>query len=134
MRRVGISDGVRGNKMPKSILIADDDEAMLAVYARLFAGTDYLISKTSSFAEAARQINSRNYDLLITDLMLGDGLGTDLIKLFEAKQAGARSLLVSGSLSMLDPEQLPPVVIEKPFNPEAFISEVNKALSPARGK
>ncbi len=56
--------------MPKSILIADDDAAMLNVYARLFAGTDYLISKTSCFAEAARLINSHNYDLLITDLMV----------------------------------------------------------------
>jgi DNA-binding NtrC family response regulator len=118
--------------MPKNILIADDDAAMLDVYARLFAGLDYSISTATSFAEAARLIDSRNYDLLITDLMLGDGMGTDLIKLFEAKQAGARSLLVSGSLSILDPQQLPPVVIEKPFKAEVFISEVTKVLSEAR--
>ncbi len=115
--------------MPKSILIADDDAAMLNVYARLFAGTDYLISKTSSFAEAARLINSHTYDLLITDLMLGDGLGTDLIKLFEAKQAGARGLLVSGSLGILPPEQIPAVYFEKPFKAEVFMAAVNKVLS-----
>jgi len=115
--------------MPKSILVADDDAAMLDVYARLFADTDYLISKTSSFAEAARLINSHNYDLLITDLMLGDGLGTDLIKLFEAKQAGARSLLVSGSLGILTPEQIPAGHFEKPFKAEVFMATVNKVLS-----
>ena len=65
--------------------------------------------------------------------MLGDGLGTDLIKIFERKQAGAKSLLVSGSLSILDPKQLPRVVIKKPFNPEVFMSEVSKVLSQARG-
>lgn len=132
MQRVGASSGVRGSKMPKSILIADDDAAMLDVYARLFAGTDYLISKTSSFGEAARLINSHNYDLLITDLMLGDGLGTDLIKLFEAKQAGA-CLLVSGSIGILAPEQTPAVYLEKPFKAEVLMAEVNKALSSARG-
>ena len=118
--------------MPKSILVADDDAAMLNIYARLFAGPDYLISKTSSFAEAARLINSRNYDLLITDLMLGDGLGTDLIKLFERKQAGA-CLLVSGSLGVLAPEQIPAGYFEKPFKAEVFMAAVNKTLSQTRG-
>ena len=45
--------------MPKSILVVDDDEAMLNIYARLFSGTDYLISKTSSYTEAARLIHSQ---------------------------------------------------------------------------
>lgn len=115
--------------MPRSILVADDDEAMLAVYTRLFTGTDYLISKSSSFAEAARLINSENYDLLITDLMLGDGLGTDLIKIFERKQAGAKSLLVSGSVAILPPEQVPDVYFEKPFKAEVFLAAVTKALA-----
>lgn len=132
MQRVGASGGVRGNKMPKSILIADDDAAMLDIYRRLFVGTEYSVSKTSSFAEAARLINSGKYDLLITDLMLGDGLGTDLIKLFEKKQAGARSLLVSGSVGILPPEQIPDVYFEKPFNAEAFMSAVDKVLSQTR--
>jgi len=128
MQRVRASGGVRGNKMPRSILVADDDEAMLDVYTRLFTGTDYLVSKTSSFTEASRLINSRNYDLLITDLMLGDGLGTDLIKIFERKRAGAKSLLVSGSVAILAPEHIPDVYFEKPFKVEVFMAAVAKAL------
>lgn len=127
--RVRVSGGVRGNRMPRSILVVDDDEAMLGVYTRLFTGVGYLISKTTSFAEAVRLINSKNYDLLITDLMLGDGLGTDLIKIFERKQAGAKSLLVSGSVAILAPEQIPDVYFEKPFKAEVFMAAVNKALS-----
>lgn len=115
--------------MPGSILVADDDEAMLDVYTRLFTGTDYLISKTSSFAEAARLLNSQNYDLLITDLMLGDGLGTDLIRIFEKKRTGAKSLLVSGSVAILAPEHIPAVCFEKPFKEEIFMAAVAKALA-----
>ncbi len=117
--RVRASGGVRGNKMPGSILVADDDEAMLDVYTRLFTGTDYLISKTSSFAEAARLINSKNYDLLITDL----------IKIFERKRAGAKSLLVSGSVAILAPEHIPDVYFEKPFKVEVFMAAVARALA-----
>jgi len=115
--------------MPKSILVADDDEAMLDIYTRLFTETDYLISKASSFAEAARLINSKSYDLLVTDLMLGDGLGTDLIKIFERKRAGAKSLLVSGSVAILAPEHIPDVYFEKPFKEEIFMAAVAKALA-----
>lgn len=126
------SEGIwrgKGNKMARSILVVDDDEAMLDVYTRLFSGTDYLITKVSGFAEAARLINSNNYDLLITDLMLGDGLGTELIKIFEKKQAGAKSLLVSGSIGMLAPEQTLDVYFEKPFKAEVFMAAVKKALA-----
>ena len=98
--------------MPRSILVVDNDATMLDVYTRLFAGAGYLISKTSCFAGAVRFINSNNYDLLITDLMLGNGLGTELIKLFERKQAGAKSLLVSGSVKA-----------------EVFMAAVNKAVA-----
>jgi two-component system nitrogen regulation response regulator GlnG len=115
--------------MPKCILVADDDKAMLNIYTRLFCGTGYTISLASSFSEAARLIHAGDYDLLITDLVLGDGLGTELIKLFEKKRAGARSLLVTGSVAELPPEQLPKVYFEKPFNFEVFMAAVTAALA-----
>lgn len=114
--------------MPKSILVADDDKAMLNIYRRIFAATDYDLSRASSFAEAAELINSNNYDLLITDLMLEDGFGTELIKMFEKKRNGAKSLLVTGSVAELAPEQRPAVYLEKPFQLEVFMNAVNKAL------
>lgn len=113
--------------------MADDDKTMRNIYTRIFSDTDCTISLASSFAEAAGLINSRDYDLLITDLILGDGLGTDLIKMFEKKHDGARSLLVTGSLAELAPEQLPEVYLEKPLDLEAFMAAVTDALAvPAR--
>ena len=117
--------------MPKSILIADDDAAMLTVYVRLFAGTDHLLSRASSFAEAARLINSENYDLLITDHMLGDGLGTDLITIFERKQGCTKCILVTGSGTEINLKQIPALAgyFEKPLNVKAFMVAVTKALA-----
>lgn len=117
--------------MPKSILVADDDKAMINLYRMIFSRTDYSISKASSFAEAKQLIALNNYDLLITDLMFPDGLGTELIKLFEEKQNGAKSLLVTGSTLELEPKLLPESVryFEKPFKIEPFLSAVTKALA-----
>jgi len=110
--------------------VADDDKAMLNIYTRIFADTNYSIAKASSFAEAAELIKKDSYDLLITDLLLGDGLGTDLIKLFENKAKGAKSLLVTGSVEEADPKLLPEMYFEKPFNLELFMATVAAALEP----
>lgn len=114
--------------MSRKILVADDDAAMLSIYGRIFANTGYTVSKAASFAEAERLINGGTYDLLITDLLLQDGVGTDLIKLFEGKKAGARSLLVTGSVHQVAPESLPKFYFEKPFNLQAFMEAVEEAL------
>ncbi|MGD9642086.1 MAG: response regulator [Elusimicrobiales bacterium] len=114
--------------MSRKILVADDDAAMLNIYGRIFANTSYKVSKAASFAEAERLINGGSYDLLITDLLLQDGVGTDLIKLFEGKKAGAKSLLVTGSVHQVAPEALPKFYFEKPFNLQAFMEAVEEAL------
>ena len=114
--------------MSRKILVADDDKAMLNIYTRIFASTSYSLAKASSYTEAAELIKNDSYDLLITDLLLGDGLGTDLIKLFEEKEKGARSLLVTGSVEEADPELLPEKYFEKPFDLEIFMATVTEAL------
>ena len=117
--------------MSKQILVADDDLVLLNIYTRLFTGTDYLVSKASSFAEAAGLINSNSYDLLITDLMFPDGVGSDLIILFEKKRGGAKCILVTGSGPEVDLKQIPALAgyFEKPFSTEAFMVAVAKALA-----
>ena len=114
--------------MPANILVADDDKVMLGVYTRIFSGTGYSLSLASSFAEAAGLIAANDYDLLITDQLLNDGLGTDLIRLFEEKRAGAKSLLVTGSMEGIDPGQLPEVCFQKPFDLDEFMAAVACAL------
>jgi two-component system response regulator PilR (NtrC family) len=117
--------------MPKSILVADDDPAMLKVYERILARASHSVAKASTFAEAAALIASRDFDLLITDLMLPDGLGTDLIEFFEKKRTGARSLLVTGSTGELPAEKLPSNYFEKPFDVSVFMAAVAEALGQA---
>ena len=114
--------------MSRKILVADDDKAMLNIYTRIFASTGYSIAKASSYAEAVELIKNGSYDLLITDLLLQDGVGTDLIKLFHEKVKGAKSLLVTGSVHEADPALLPEIYFEKPFNLDAFMTAVENAL------
>jgi DNA-binding NtrC family response regulator len=117
--------------MPKQILVADDDPVLLNLYTRMLAGTGCAVSLAASFAEAAALINSHNYDLLVTDLVFPDGVGTDLITIFERKQGCARCILVTGSVAELDPDKLPVLAgyFAKPLDAGAFMAAVARALA-----
>lgn len=117
--------------MPKQILVADDDPILLNLYSRMLAGTGFSVSFASTFIEAATLINSNRYDLLVTDLMFPDGVGTDLITIFERKQGCAKCILVTGSGTEVNLKEIPPLLgfFEKPLNAEAFLVAVTKALT-----
>lgn len=117
--------------MPVTILAADDDKAILHVYARIFAGAGYTLTMAETFEEAAGLLRKNDYDLLITDLMFPDGLGTELIKMFNASKAGARSLLVTGTTNARDLLSLEGIdeYVEKPFRVEDLLLTVSRVLA-----
>jgi len=117
--------------MARNILIADDDPAMLRLYNRIFSDKEYSVTMAASFSEASGLIESGCYDLLVTDLMLTDGLGTELIRLFEKKRKGAKSMLVTGSTPKGEDLRNAGIsdYFEKPFKVESFMSAVAKVLA-----
>jgi DNA-binding NtrC family response regulator len=118
--------------MIKTILAVEDDKSVLDVYMRLLAAPDRSVARAASVAEAESLIGRNSYDLLITDLALPDGLGTELIDLLEKKGAGTKSLIVSGNLT---PEASDRTgkgnfigCFEKPVNFQKLLAAVGKAL------
>lgn len=118
--------------MPKKILVVDDDDSMLSLYERVFAGTDYAVSMATTMKAALDRMDEIDFDLLVTDFMFPDGVGTDLIRSFEEKKpGGAKSMLVSGSTTEPPPGKFPSLVgyFEKPFRVKTFLEAVAKALA-----
>lgn len=116
--------------MPPKILIVDDDPVMLNIYTRVFSGQDYVVTFANSVATASTLIKANHYELLVTDLMLGDGLGTELTLLFSQKYPGAKSLIVSGSLGEANPKDLSAVseCLSKPLDIDRFMETIAKVL------
>ncbi len=83
--------------MSLKILIVDDEPDILNLYARIFSEQDYSIMYAGSVTAAAALIKANHFDLLITELLFRDGLGTDLAQLFAKEFPGAKTLLVTGS-------------------------------------
>ena len=117
--------------MPRKILIADDEKSILKLYTRIFTGKEYSLTTAESFAEASGLIEANHYDLLVTDLLFADGLGTGLIKLFEEKYEGAKSMLVTGAHNAeeLLADSGITQYYPKPFDVRCFMAGVTKALN-----
>lgn len=117
--------------MAKKILAADDQKSILNLYSRIFGEEGYSVVTAESFKEASGLIEAYDYDLLVTDLIFPDGLGTELIRLFENKRAGAKGLLVTGASDAEERIKNCGIngYLSKPFKIEHLLFIVAKALN-----
>ena len=120
--------------MPQTILVVDDDASLRRLYERALGNQGYALTLASGTGEARALMERNSYDLLITDLELGDGLGTELIKIARAAaDSKTKVILVTGSLGEQDLRHIAekyrlPGYFAKPFRIDAFMKAVKEAL------
>ena len=61
-----------------SILIIDDDTAILHVFSRIFQRKGYSVTVAEKGREAIEKISCNHYDVALIDLCLADMEGTEL--------------------------------------------------------
>lgn len=120
----------------KRLLIIEDEEIARTLYKRLLAQMDCQYDLAPSLADARRFIAaSPGYDLLITDVRLPDGRGTDLVSGFHERFPGAKILVITGSPE-LNPSagvsaelSVPAEWLYKPFELDDFTGAVKRLLN-----
>jgi PAS domain S-box-containing protein len=65
---------------PLHVLLVEDHETTLAVLTRLLRRAGHEVTPASRVAEARQRLSEQRFDLLISDLGLPDGTGTDLVR------------------------------------------------------
>jgi CheY-like chemotaxis protein len=86
----------------KQILIADDDGGVLALLTKVLSG--YRLLAARDVAEAWRLGRSTLVDLLITDYLMPDGTGEELITRLRETHPALKVLILTGHGAMLDDE------------------------------
>ncbi len=84
--------------MARSMLVIDDEDSLRKLYFRVFVNEGYDITLAASLAEGREFLESSSYDLVLTDLVLGDGAGTELLTLAAGRETPPALILVSGAI------------------------------------
>jgi two-component system response regulator (stage 0 sporulation protein F) len=86
----------------KQILIADDDDGVRRIVRK--ALSTYRVQTARDVAQAIALYRKQPADLLITDYLMPDGTGSELISRLREEQPSLKVLLMTGHAAMLDQE------------------------------
>ncbi len=99
------------------VLLVDDDPDVLDLYAILMGDWGLQVHAASSLGQALDAAGEQSFEMVVTDLQLGDGSGLDLLTRLRESQPGCRTILVSGS-ALADADcTLADTVLMKPVQP-----------------
>jgi CheY-like chemotaxis protein len=84
-----------GASHPLSILVVDDHQDSLDLLARLLRRCGHTVETASTVAAATAAISRHRFDLLISDIGLPDGSGTEVMRTMRLAQ-GAPGISLTG--------------------------------------
>jgi two-component system, chemotaxis family, chemotaxis protein CheY len=122
---------------PLSILVADDDEPIRALLRHYFTTGGHTVFCVGSANEAAKFVGKVRFDLVVTDMLMPDGDGAELIRAVKAAQPDARILAISGGGRYVRGDDALKIakgfgadaIVMKPFDREQLLAGVTTALA-----
>jgi PAS domain S-box-containing protein len=122
------------------ILVVEDEPGVLRMAERILGRGGYSVIGTANGAEAVRICGRKDQpiDLLLTDVIMPDMLGTELVEQVEAVRPGLGVVFMSGySHEVLAPQALAEssgrAFIEKPFSAKGLLETVRGLLDSGDG-
>jgi DNA-binding NtrC family response regulator len=86
--------------MEFTILIVDDDKALLSVLQKFFADENYHISVSSNGLDAIEKCRANSYDLIISDIMMPGATGLEVLSAAKQLNPNALVILITGFASL----------------------------------
>ena len=119
------------------ILIADDERDVRDILRRMLEGIGCNVSLAADGREALRQLREREFDLVISDMLMPEVDGLELILYLRREKPDVKIVAMSGGcneLYLTSARQLGAMrIIEKPFTMQEVITTVSGLLEHRRG-
>ena len=120
----------------KNILIIDDNESMLSMMRDLLDRCGYTVYSASDGIQGLKIFYDIGPDLVITDLIMPDKEGLEVIMELSRQERKPKIIAISGG-GKLGPQTYLPLaemlgadhILEKPFHPSELIDYVKELLA-----
>jgi len=111
------------------ILIVEDDVDLMNGYAEVFEQEGHSTIRCSSFDDARAAMKTNPFDVIVTDVRLGDRNGIGLLIEAEALHPGVQKIVMSGfddPVLRRDAGELGATYLLKPINPDTLLETVRR--------
>jgi CheY-like chemotaxis protein len=117
------------NPSQPSILIIDDDLAILRTFARIFQRKGYIVAVASKGAEAIEKLRGNHFDVALIDFCLPDMEGTMLFPLIQRQSPRTVKIMLTGKMLGQKNIKGADVLIGKPVQPDKLLSIIDCKLN-----
>jgi CheY-like chemotaxis protein len=121
--------------MPK-ILIIDDDETIRSVFKRYLSGKGYEVFVAADGRQGLRSLEEQPVDLVITDIMMPETDGLEVVMAIRGKEIDIPVIAISGGMHAMPMDFLPMAkkfgareVLYKPVELDDLLHAVEKVLA-----
>ena len=122
-------------KVSLRVLVVDDDPMVRSVLCAYLSHAGHAPLSAGTMEEAFRTLKQRPFDVLVTDVLLPDGDGINILNDVAEHLPAVRLVAVTGGGSYFGPEfferiahALGAVTLQKPFDRGRFIAAVEGAI------
>ena len=116
----------------KRLLLIDDDRHGSALLARLLAGQGYEVETADSGRLGLAKAINNDYELLVIDLLLGDLMGTEVVRRLQGHGRSTPFALITGFASTAETVEAMRLgaidVLEKPIDVGALVFIAERAV------
>jgi len=121
-----------------SILIVDDEESIRVSLKSLFEKENYKAETANSSSMALEKLDKSNFDLILTDIMMDEQTGIDLLKTVKNNYSSTAVLLMTGYASMetaIEAVRLGALdYLIKPISKETLLFNISRCLEINKAK
>jgi DNA-binding NtrC family response regulator len=129
---------VQGSMQPLTILVADDEDSIRSLVQHFLNAAGHAVVLVANAREAFEHLRRQSFDLVITDVLMPDGDGIDLITELKQVQPKARILAMSGGGRYLEGSDYLKLAtglgahtaIMKPFSWDQLRAAIERAMAP----
>jgi EAL domain-containing protein (putative c-di-GMP-specific phosphodiesterase class I) len=115
------------------VLLVDDDPAQLRLFRRLLEDASFEVVVAANGKEAIEKIESNSFDVILSDILMQDIGGIDLLRAVRQRDRDVPVLLMTGGPDLTSAVKAVEYgalrYMEKPFKPNELVNAVREASS-----
>lgn len=117
----------------ENVLVVDDEEVIRDVCAKILESKGYRVTTAASGREALRLVSETDFDVVVTDIMMPDMTGLELLEVIKSTNLDVSTVVITGlgtfDMATQSDRLGAREFVVKPFTPDELSRAVHKALA-----